>query len=287
MIQSLQQIKRRIRSIENTEKLTHAMEVISISKLRAAEERLLRAREYFSRLDKTLNNVLESFGASGHPLLEAREAKGKTTLCLITSDTGLCGSYNHNILREAQDFISGHAAGGIDLVAVGKRAVGYCKRRGIPVSGSYTELNGRYSREVSDKIAADLMDRFSSGKAAEVYVAYTRFESASRLKPVVEKFLNIAPKEPAKGKEMPCLVEPDIKSVLEYLLPAYLLNKMRFMILNSFASEHAARSMAMGEATNNADEMLETLTLLRNKVRQANITREIIEVISAADALKG
>lgn len=284
MTQSLRQIKRRIRSVESIAKLTRAMEMISIAKLRPFQAKLAFAKEYFSKVEQIWNNFLPHFEPKDHPFLAERPDKHKITLCLITSDTGLCGSYNSDILRCAKTFIAQHKGKALNLVTVGKKGFVYFKKAGLAISDAYIETHGRYQQAVSDKIALGLMNLFLSGDADEVYVAYTSFNTAARRRPVAEKILNIAP---VPTKAVAYTVEPGKIAFLNDLAPFFLIVKMRFMMLSSFAAEHSARGMAMGEATDNAKDMLQSLTLLRNKIRQANITREIIEVISSSDALKG
>lgn len=284
MIQPLRQIKRRIRTVENTKKITRAMEIISVAKLRPLQNRLLRAKEYFLKVEGVLNHCLASFADVPHPLLEEREKKAKVSVCLITSDTGLCGSYNNDLIDSVEAMFLPGADKKVSLFAVGRKGFSHFKRSAFEIFDAYTEMHGRYSLEITDKIARILMDRFLSGEADEVYVAYTYFDSAARRRPVVEKFLNI-PR--VKSQDVLYLVEPDIKAFLEDFLPLCLSVKMRFMMLNALAAEHSARGLAMREASDNATEMFEELILLRNKVRQTTITKEIIEVISSADALKG
>lgn len=284
MTQTLRQIRRRIRSIENTEKLTKAMELISISKLRPLRERLIFASEYFLKTQEIVQRLLASFINLNHPFLKERQNKQKITLCVFTSDTGLCSSYNSDIIRAAEKFILEQKAYEVNLVSVGKKGFIYFKKKGFKISDVVTDFQGRYSLALSDKIVYRLIDLFSSGQADEVHVAYTHFVSAARRRPTVQKILNIVP---APDKEIQYLVEPGIEVLGNDFLPSYVRSQVRFMMLHALVAEHSARGMAMEEAADNAEEMLESLVLLRNKVRQANITREIIEVISSADALKG
>ena len=285
MIQSLRQIKRRIRSIENTEKLTHAMELIAVAKLRPLQERLGFRTEYFSKVNEMLQHFLASFSNVDHPFLKEREPKRKISLCVLTSDTGLCGSHNYDIIRAAEKFISEQKGIEIRLVTVGKKGYIHFKKKGLKITDACIETHGHYSQGESDKLSQRLIDLFLGGEADEVHVAYTRFVSASRRRPTIEKILNLS--VPATTDLTQYLIEPDIGTLVNDFIPFYILSKMRFIMLNALVCEHSARGMAMEEATDNAEEMLEELILSRNKVRQANITREIIEIISSADALKG
>jgi len=283
MSESLRHIKRRIRSIESTSKVTRAMEMISIVKLRHAQEGLVPAKDYSFKLEQMLKNILTSFVVK-HPLLENRKTKEKITLCFIASDMGLCGSYNHNMFKCVHDFIARHATSKINLVIIGKAGFRMFKKLSFPISDVYTEFHGRLNKEVFNKISRRLVELFLTQEADEVHVAYTRFDSAARLKPVVEKILNV---DTGQGQFVEYKAEPDIQTICDELIPSYIDNKIYGILLNAFASEHSARSMAMGEATENASELLDELVRTRNKMRQASITKEIIEVISSVDALKG
>jgi F-type H+-transporting ATPase subunit gamma len=282
--QSLRQIKRRIRSVESTAKLTRAMEMISIAKLRGFQVKLAFARDYFSRVDRIWNDCLPRFRLYDHPLLAERSRKQKITLCFFTSDTGLCGSYNADILRLAKNFIRERKDYSLNLVAFGKKGFTYFKKEGPAISDAFVDTHGRYKQALADQLALRLMNMFLSQEADEVYVAYTLFDGAIRAKAVIEKVLNLGVNA---GEFVRYAAEPDSASFLNDFIPFYLVAKIRFMMVSSYAAEHSARGLAMGEATDNAKDMLESLTLSRNKIRQANITREIIEVISSSDALRG
>jgi F-type H+-transporting ATPase subunit gamma len=284
MAQSLRDIKNRIRGISNVNKVTHAMEMISIAKLRPVKNRFLQARQFSLKIEALLKDLLSGAKNISHPLLEERNVLNKMAICLITSDTGLCGNYNHNVIRVVEDFINKYGRDKIMLVTVGKKGLTYFKKRGMNIERSYTELHGRYSDEIAGKILNDLTGLFLSGKTDEVYVAYTYFESASRHRPTIEKILNIS--SPAGKEDAGYILEPDMDAILKELVPAYLFNKVKAYILSAFTAEHSARAVAMGQATKNADELLEDLTLLRNKIRQAGITKEIMEIVSSAEVLR-
>ncbi len=264
--------------------MTRAMEMISVVKLRPAQEKLTGISNYFIKIQGLLSNFLAQAGELEHSFLKNTEGSGKIVICLLTSDTGLCGSYNQNILRAVDSFISHHRGKNIRIVAIGKKGSAYYKKQGLEILNVYSGSRGRYNRVFADQVSDDLIKMFVSGDAGAVYIAYTRFDSPSRLSPVIEKFLNI---EISVKEIVSYGVEPDLKAAAEGLIMSYLVNKMRYAVLNAFVSEHSSRGMAMGEATDNAKEILQKLILLKNKIRQANITREIIEVISTSNALKG
>jgi len=284
MSQSLKHIKNRIRSIENTKKVTNALQLISQTKLNSIDDVLFASRRYFLKLESTFNNFVNSAAGLSSPLFEERAEKKKASLCLITSDSGLCGMYNNNIIRRAEEFISGRGKERTRLVIVGKKGFNYFKNRGVRVTNTYLGLNGRYSAEIADDISNSLVAGFLSGETDEAYLAYTRFETTLSHKPVIKKFLNIEV-PPAPGIEY--LLEPSKERVLEDLAPRYIAMSMKVALLEAFTSEHAARTIAMKTATENAEELLENLILLRNKVRQANITQDIMEIIASSEALKG
>ena len=217
---------------------------------------------------------------------------------MITSDSGLCSVYNNNIIRVAEDFITGHGKEKIKLVAVGRKGFAYFAKRGVKIAKSYLGLNGRYSPEVSDEIANGLVGMFLSGEADEVYIAHTHFGAAMRYHMRVRKFLNITPaprgvrkaepREPAADEaDIEFIAEPSIEKILKDLIPRYISIKMKLILLDAFTSEHSARMMAMQTATDNAVELVDSLTMMRNKARQASITGEVLQVANAAEALKG
>ena len=283
MVESFKQIKNRIRSVENTRKVTHAMEMISIAKLRPIENRLSSLRTYFLSIESLLKTLLPKSKDVTNSLLKARQSKGKLALCIITSDSGLCGVYNDNILRVVNDFISKKGEDNILLVTVGKKGLNHFRGKGMNLKEKFIELKSSDSDYVSDRILKTLADIYLFGEVDEVYLAYTYFKSLSRSIPTIEKMLEINfPNE----KEIDYIFEPDINSILNELIHIYLSYKMKSALLSSFASEYASRMMSMGKATHNADELLDELILSRNKIRQASITGEIMEIISSAEALR-
>jgi F-type H+-transporting ATPase subunit gamma len=261
------------------------MEMVSASKLTSARKALCASQDYFARIENILGNLLASFKGATHPLLGPRPGAGKgILLCPLTSDTGLCGNYNSAIMHTVDEFIRKHSACNISLLAIGKKGFKHFKKLGLTVVGSYTDFYGRYSSSIAKKVEEDLINMYLAGSCDEVYFAYTKFLSAARQTPVTEKVLGI---EVPGGVETQYLLEPDIGAILNELIPLYVFSKIKAVLLSAFTSEHSTRVMAMHEATDNARELLEDLVLLRNKMRQANITVELIEVVSAFDALKG
>lgn len=283
---SPRQLKNRIRSIESTRKIARAMELVSNTKLRRVAIRGAALRPYSDRLEEIFRNLLTAQEAVSHPLLEEREKKKSVALCVVTSDSGLCGPYNANILQAAQKFLTTISKKEIRIIPVGKRGFTYFRRHGYTVPRSFLGLNGRYQESVFKEISGYLQDLFLRGEADEVYVAYTRFENNVRHHPMVEKFLNIPSPRP-KAPRGDFILEPNFSRILETIIPEYIDLKVCSFILHSFACEHSARIIAMSMAKENAIELLDQLNLLQNKMRQASITKEVAEIITAAEALRG
>lgn len=283
MAESLRQIRRRIRSVESIHKMTGAMEMVASSKIRALERGLLAGERYFSVLRGMLNGVLAAFPEHSHPLLVPSRAASAPLLCLFTSDSGLCGSYNTAVLNRAEAFLRERAGEKPALVLVGKKGISHFQRRGFEVAASYPGLFGRYRREVAEEIAGRLAGFFLSGKASAVHLIYTARDASRRYAPVQERFLPVERPPAASGAR---LSEPSPGELLAVLLPAFLSAALSRAMLAAFAAEQAIRAWAMHEATENASELFDDLIIQRNKIRQAEITRDITEVISSAEALR-
>jgi F-type H+-transporting ATPase subunit gamma len=284
MPQSIKQIKNRIRSIENTKKVTAALEMVSVAKLSRIDKQLYALRPFSLKMVELLNNL------AGHPqapfstLMEKRKPGGDIALCVITSDNGLCALYNHNVIRVAEEFIRNNPKAAVRLVLIGHKGLNYFKTRYKQINNYRVGLNGNYSDKACDEITEELSGLFLSRQVDKVYVAYTHFKNSLVQKAVVEQLLNIGAEV---TKPIEYILEPDLESILVQIIPQYLKVKMRLILLESFTSEHAARTVAMKAATDNAKELLESLILTRNKVRQAGITQEILEISSSSEALKG
>jgi F-type H+-transporting ATPase subunit gamma len=284
MAQSLKQVKNRISSAQNIGKITRAMEMVSVAKLTSLMKQLSATRQYFLRCESMLSNLLSGFPGVEHKLLKPKTKKENILLCVVSSDTGLCGNYNSALLKVTDDFIAGNQNKKISVLSIGKKGASHFKKSGSLIADSYIELYGHYSPQLADDITENLIRRFLSGEADEVFIAYTNFISASRHTPVLEKLLNL---EVKPGMRLEYLLEPDVETILEDLIPLYLRAKISAVILSAFTAENSTRVISMHEATDNVNELLDNLVLQRNKMRQAIITGEIIEIISSADALKG
>jgi len=286
---TLREVKKRIRTVISTRRITKAMEMVAAAKLRRAQQRVEQAKPYALKLDEMLSHLAAGSASEiAHPYFEERPVK-KRTLVVIVSDRGLCGSFNSNVLRMCERWVKEHQDAELELVVVGKRARDYFRRRQGNVVQYYGDWGGLIDYSRAREIAAWLTNRFVSGETDEIHLAFTRFMSLVRYRPGVEKYLPV-PRPEHGGEEAHAsdyIFEPSSDQIYAQLMPSYANTKMITALLESFASEHGSRMMAMGNATRNAGEMTNTLTLEYNKARQAQITKELLEVVSGAEALAG
>ncbi|MCX5678156.1 MAG: ATP synthase F1 subunit gamma [Candidatus Omnitrophica bacterium] len=281
---NLRQIKVRIKSIGNTRKITRAMEMVSASKLSKVKTSFFFTKPYLASLENMLYDLLSDSPGLKNILLEKKAHIKSSALCVVTSDTGLCGAYNDNVIKYAERFLKDLDSPTVSIVAVGREGYDYFQKNGFRMAHSYLGLYGRYSSKLSDEIAKDLINMFVKGETDEVYVVYSHFKASLRHAPMAEKLLNIeSPERPRSYYTF----EPSAKSILNSMIPKYVTYKMREILLEAFTSEHSARMLAMKTATDNADDLTEQLTLARNKARQFAITKEVLEIAASAEALKG
>ncbi len=284
---TLKTIRKRISSVRNTQQITKAMKMVSAAKLRRAQDAVLRARPYAEKMTALQKNLSARISAENHPLLRAREEK-RTHLLLITSDRGLCGGYNANLIRTAESFISSRAHQvQISLSFVGRKGGGYFQRRNPETADRHLDTWGRLAEELAAELAEKVMRRFLGEESDAVYILYSRFRSAISQVPTVNRLIPLATGE-EEGEEQTTeyLFEPGVEELLTTFLPKVIEMGIYQALLEAAASEHAARMTAMDSATTNAGEMINQLTLLMNRARQASITRELLEVISTGEALK-
>ena len=318
---SLLDLRRRIRAVKSTQQITKAMKMISASKLRRAQERVVGARPFALQMQRVLNNVASRVDSSTHPLLAEREdgPESKILLLVVTADKGLCGGFNTNIVKAASAFISdsalfsagasgadgaprsegadrGAGAPGskIELGLVGRKGRDFFRRRGFAVAIEEIGIFQRVRYADAKRIADAAIEGFTSGRFSKVFIVYNEFKSVMQQRVTTEQLLPI-PKQQSgsdprgdRGRPTPTIdyiYEPDPARILGDLLPKHIEIQVYRALLESAAAEHAARMTAMDAATKNSAEIIEDLTLYMNKVRQAAITREIIEVVSGAQAL--
>ena len=284
---TLKAIRKRIGSIRNTQQITKAMKMVSAAKLRRAQEAVLAARPYAEKMAALLQNLSARVAAEAHPLLTAREEK-KVLLLLLTADRGLCGGYNSNLIRAAEGFLrSQRGEKEIQLAVAGRKGVDYFRRRKVEMAERYINIGARPAEELAAELAEKLIARFLQGECDAVYMLYSRFRSALSQVPTMEKLVPVAAeKDEGEGQATEYLYEPGLEALLSSLLPKVVEVGIYRALLEASASEHGARMTAMDSATSNAAEMISTLTLQMNRARQASITKELLEVVSTAEALK-
>jgi|WetSurMetagenome_2_1015567.scaffolds.fasta_scaffold16135_3 F-type H+-transporting ATPase subunit gamma len=279
---NVRDIRRRIRSAKNIQQITRAMKFVSAARLRKAQDRVIAARPYARQMIAVLNSLATRVPEDAHPLLARRGAE-KIELVVITADRGLCAAYNTNIIRRTVEFLNEHSDKKVELNILGKRARDFFRRRPYPVR--HEAINVLQTPNFADAaaIAKDLIEEFSSGAKDQVWIVYNEFKSVIQQRVVIEPLLPIARLEHADdASRMEYLYDEPPDQILANLLPRHVEAQIFRALLEASASEHGARMAAMEAATNNAAEMIEGLTLYANKVRQAGITKELIEVVSGA-----
>jgi F-type H+-transporting ATPase subunit gamma len=296
---SLLDLRRRIRAVKSTQQITKAMKMISASKLRRAQDRVVGARPFALQMQRVLNSLASRVDPSSHPLLAEREesADAKVLLIVITADKGLCGGFNTNIIKAASGFVA-KAGSPIALGLVGRKGRDFFKRRGFEVRIEEIGIFQRVKYADAKRIAEAAIEEFTSGRVSKVFVVYNEFKSVMQQRVTTEQLLPIpkgdvrsADLQAGQGAKAPVagdvdyIYEPGPAKILGELLPKHIEIQLYRALLESAAAEHAARMTAMDAATKNSGEIIDTLTLYMNKVRQAAITREIIEVVSGAQAL--
>jgi len=283
---TLRDIRKRIRSVENIKQITKAMEMVAAARLRRAQAKAEQSQPYASKMRQILENLASASTDFTHPLYEQREVK-KTGVVVVAADRGLCGSYNTNLFLAADRFLRNSNPDNAELIAVGRKAVDYYKRRKWTIRHRIPEWGGKISFPQVKTLANQLVSWFLLGELDEVWLAYTHFISIPSRKVVFEKFLNIEqPKTEEKQLTLDYIFEPNPGEIYTEILPRYCVTKIQTVLNEAYASELAARMISMGAATKNAEEMIENLTLVRNKARQASITKEMLEITSGAEALK-
>jgi F-type H+-transporting ATPase subunit gamma len=284
-------IRRRIRSVRSTQQITKAMKMVAASKLRRAHERVIATRPFADEARRVLESIALRVDQTNHPLLQRRPGaeSGPTLLVVVTADRGLCGSFNTNIVKAVSGFVVDHPGRPISLGLVGRKGRDVLNRRGIPVRFDHVNLPKLIHFAEAEAIAAPVMQDFTEGRVDSVHLIYNEFKSVIAQRVVVEQVLPLAPIQagadaaPAVGLSE-YLYEPSAQQIFDQLLSRLVEAQLLRALLESSAAEHAARMTAMDAASRNSAEMIEGLTLTMNKVRQAAITREIIEVVSGAQA---
>jgi F-type H+-transporting ATPase subunit gamma len=280
-------IRRRIRTVRNIEQITNAMRMVAAARLRKAQERVLAARPYASQMRSLMQRLAGAAGAITHPLLQRHDGN-RVALVVFSSDRGLCGSYNVNLGRLTLDFINERQPSEVSLFVVGKRGRDLLRRRGYPPTQSYpVPTDGTFAHIRPISLAVRSM--YEQNQVDEVYLVFARFVSTMVQRPTVVQLLPVEPPVVApEDQEQPLeyIFEPTPTQLLEHLLPRYVDTVLFQALLEAMASEFGARVTAMSNATNNASEMIEQLTLNLNRARQAAITKELAEIMGGVNALQ-
>jgi F-type H+-transporting ATPase subunit gamma len=281
---ALLDIRRRIRSVKSTQQITRAMKMVAAARLRRAQDRIFNARPYANQMMTLLSSVAARTTGCSNPLLAVRPIE-RQLLVLITADRGLCGGFNTNLVRAAQSYLEEHRDRDISIITVGRKGRDYFVRRPVKIIGEHINIFGHLQFSQAQPIAKRIVELYTEEKVDSVDFIYNEFKSIMTQRVVVERYLPIKPILPAEGEALiDYIYEQPAQEIFDSLLPHYVEIEVYRALLESQAAELAARMTAMDAATNNASDIIESLTLYANRVRQAAITREIIEVVSGAAA---
>jgi F-type H+-transporting ATPase subunit gamma len=287
-VANLRDIRKRIVAIEKTQKITRAMKMVSAAKLARATNAVVAARPYADTIGRVLAAVAAGIETEAHPLLLQREEVRRLDVAVFTSDRGLCGAFNANIIKRAEQRIVARLPDleAVSVVAVGRRGFDYFRRRDYAEIGRSWVGISSVTVDVAHEVASHLVERFSSGQTDEVILVYSEFQSALTQRPTDRVLLPVRPRPPQEGEDAGTYeVEPSTEAVLDGLVPQAVEFEVFRAMLESQAGEHGARMTAMENATSNTTELIQTLTLDYNKARQAAITAELVEIVSGAEAL--
>ncbi len=289
---TLREIKRRIVGVQNTQQITKAMKMVAAARLRRAQENIINARPYSRKISEVLHHLLSAEKDFTNPLLEKRELK-KLAVVVVTSDRGLCGAFNMNVIRRVEEMLETEYSNllgnsDIDLYCIGKKGGDYFSRLSFSIAERYNGIFSSLKFDFVSGFMKKMVNKFINGEVDKVVVVYNEFKSVIQQNVIVEQLLPIKREETGEEnkKHVEFIYEPDKASIINSLLPKYLNATMWKVLLESYAAELGARMTAMDMATENAKEMIRTLQIKYNKERQASITKEIIEIVSGANALK-
>ncbi|HEX3157158.1 MAG TPA: ATP synthase F1 subunit gamma [Gemmatimonadaceae bacterium] len=280
------ELKGRIRSVENTRKITRTMEMVAASKLKRAQDRVVAARPYALALGDVIASLYSPALAERFPLLRQPAEQRRVAVVILTSNRGLAGAFNANLLREGRELIARLERGGaqVELHVVGRKGIGFFRYVGRAMAAERTDISDRPTAEDAASLVNGLMDEFTAGTLDAVHVVYAKYNSALSTPPTVEQVLPVTPPS-AAGAQRDYLLYPSAEELLTELLPSYVRNVVYRALVETVASEQGARRTAMKSATDNAGEMLSGLRRTFNRARQAQITQEIAEIVGGAAAL--
>lgn len=278
------EIKSRIKSVQSTHQITKAMEVVSTTKFKKFSEKVLKSRDYSESIHGIMSNIAAGIKAEKHPLFDGRETVKKIGIIVMTSDRGLCGSFNSMTLKKLKEVEENNKDKKISVIVIGKKGKEYCSKRGYDIKAEYTQIVPEAIYDKAKEISENIVEYYYSEIFDEVYLVYNKFISALRSDILAKKIIPIERVE--TNKNMSYIFEPDAEAVLSDLLPKYINIELYQAMLENTASEHSARKNAMKSANDNAEEMMKELNLQYNRERQAAITQEITEIVGGAPALK-
>lgn len=283
---TLREIRRRINSISSTQQITRAMKMVAAAKLRKAQEQIFAARPYAYKIDEMIRHLITQLESVENPLLAIRPPQ-RITLVVVTSDRGLCGSFNSNIIKRTLLQINEHRDKEVSLICIGRKGYDFFRKRNYSIENHYINIFNQLEYLMAQEITAYLVQQYSQQKTDMVEVVYNEFKNAIQQTIIVEKYLPLTTEEfSGEMKSVDYIFEPDKMILLDSLLPKHLNLQSWRILLESNTAEQGARMTAMESATDNAGELISDLTLHYNKARQANITREISEIVGGAEALK-
>jgi len=285
---TLRDIRRRIRSVQSTQKITRAMKLVAAAKLRRAQERITEARPYALKMHDLLASLVGRAGGEAHPLL-AQRTGARRRLVVITADKGLCGAFNSNVLRAALQFLREGAATDLTLVVVGKKARDFYRRRQWAVKSEMLGFFDRLAYTHAQELAGPLMQAYLADEVDEVHLIYNEFRSVAVQRVKRERLLPIEAEGGGQDGAAPAgdyIFEPSPEKILAALLPRHVTTQIYRALMESVAGEHGARMTAMESATKNAKEMIDVLTIQYNKARQERITKELLDIVGGAEALR-
>jgi len=289
-IRSTRAIKRKVRSVSNIKKITRAMQMVSAAKLKKVQVRLTELRPYADKIVEFMANLSSQVGDMKYPLFTPRAEVKKIGVVVFMADKGLCGSYNSNMARYVQKFLDAKKKA-FSTIPIGKKAVEGAKKQGVEVKAQYQQLPTDLPFSQIKAMSKQLVDWFTSGEVDEVHLLFTRYVNAITFQPGDVQFLPIKPPAAKAGEKPKAVVEvefePDPAALLDQLTPRYVEVSFHRLLLESMSSEHAARMNAMRNATDSASDIITSLTLQYNNARQAGITRELLDIVGGAEALKG
>ncbi|MBN1948611.1 MAG: ATP synthase F1 subunit gamma [Candidatus Cloacimonetes bacterium] len=283
-MENIRDIKIRIDSIKSTRQITKAMKMVAAANLRKAQNKILKARPYADYIELMLKVIRFKNKESRHPLISEPEIKGKTAFVVVTSDRGLCGSFNYNIIRQAMEYISQNPQA--DIICIGRKGFDYLKKRTDRIIKSHRDLFNQMDFSVSVEVASFLLDLYLLENYSQINVIYNEYKSVIQQRVVLKQLLPIQPPEDDTIHPLDFIYEPDQDTLIEELGRKYIDVEIWRVMLESSAAEQGARMTAMDSATDNASELIGQLTLKFNRARQASITTEIIEIASGAEAIK-